>query len=90
MNENGLIPDDVIRSEYNKFDFRSIPEMHTELEAFLAARKNYMADRNKDNLYEMQRTFLDLDVDTKLAFHMDIMAERDFFRLREMLREGVD
>ncbi|MCD7957055.1 MAG: hypothetical protein LUG93_15165 [Lachnospiraceae bacterium] len=84
-----LVPDDTIREEYGKFDFTRLPEMKKELEEFLAARKKYMADHNNDNLYEMQRTFDSLYVDTKLASHMDIMTEVDFFRLRELLRQGV-
>ncbi|MCD7744135.1 MAG: hypothetical protein LUI13_02385 [Lachnospiraceae bacterium] len=84
-----LVPDDAIRAEYGKFDFTRLPEMKKELEEFLAARKKYMADHNNDNLYEMQRTFLYLDGDTKLASHMEIMTEADFFRLRELLRQGV-
>ncbi|MCD7819800.1 MAG: hypothetical protein LUH07_12250 [Lachnospiraceae bacterium] len=84
-----LVPDDTIREEYGKFDFTRLPEMKKELEEFLAARKKYMADHNNDNLYEMQRTFLYLDGDTKLASHMKIMTEADFFRLRDLLRQGV-
>ncbi len=84
-----LEPDDTIREEYGKFDFTRLPEMKKELEEFLAARKNYMENHNNDNLYEMQRTFLYLDGDTKLASHMKIMTEADFFRLRELLRQGV-
>ncbi|MCD8012533.1 MAG: hypothetical protein LUG99_05070 [Lachnospiraceae bacterium] len=84
-----LVPDDTIREEYGKFDFTRLPEMKKELEEFLVARKHYMEDHNIDNLYEMQRTFLYLDGDTKLASHMKIMTEADFFRLRELLRQGV-
>ncbi|MCD8013229.1 MAG: hypothetical protein LUG99_08655 [Lachnospiraceae bacterium] len=87
--EYQLVPDDTIRKEYGKFDFTRLPDMKKELEDFLTARGNYMADHNNDTLYEMQRTFDSLYVDTKLASHMDIMTEADFFRLRELLRRGV-
>ncbi|MCD7744903.1 MAG: hypothetical protein LUI13_06455 [Lachnospiraceae bacterium] len=89
LKECQLVPDDTIRKEYGKFDFTRLPEMEKELEEFLAARGNYMADHSNDNLYEMQRTFLYLDGDTKLASHMHIMTEAEFLRLRELLRKGV-
>ncbi|MFI3213086.1 MAG: hypothetical protein R3Y24_07065 [Eubacteriales bacterium] len=89
--ENGdnikIVSDEEIVEVYDRFDFSE--DTVVDLNNFLCKRKKYLLADSPENLIEMQQAFDNIYHNTKLSFHMEIISERDFIYLIEMLREGV-
>ena len=87
MEKEIAFTEEEIRTAYGKFNITE--NMQEELDAFLERRNAFFKDASDDNLFHLRRAFENLYTDTKLASHMKIMSERDFYELAEMLKRGV-
>ncbi len=87
--ENGcaIIPDDTIRREYYNYDLPR--EVKEDLENFLEQRNTYLLSKTSDSMIELKRRFDRIYLNTKYCYHIGVMTEQDFFRLTNMLRQGV-
>lgn len=85
--ENAIYSDDEIREEYYKYDLPK--EVKEDLENFLKQRDIYLLLGTSDAMVDLKREFDRIYLNTKYCYHIGVMTEHDFFRLTDMLRQGV-
>lgn len=76
--------DTEIKDRCNQFDLTE--DMQNHLESFLSARRKFHSNENIDNLTIMKHYYEIVYTDLKLAYHMKIMTEEDFFSLIDLIQ----